>query len=52
MLTKVYNAQNAFEQHLAILNLFYFQMCKKKYMFEQASLYFLAAGNKIDFRIT
>jgi len=35
MLTKVYVARNAFEQALAILNLFYLQVRKEKYMFEQ-----------------
>jgi len=43
MLTKVYIAQNAFEQHLAILNLFYFQMRKKKYMFEQSEFVFFSS---------
>jgi len=35
MLTKVYIAQNAFEQALAIQNLFYLQMRKEKFMFER-----------------
>jgi hypothetical protein len=35
MLTKGYVEQNAFEQALAILNLFYLQMRKEKFMFER-----------------
>jgi len=52
MLTKVYIAPNAFEQALVILNLFYFQMRKKNVCLSKASLHFLAAENKINFRIT
>ena len=35
MLTKVYIAQNAFEQTLVILNLFYLQLRKEKHLFER-----------------
>jgi len=35
MLTKVYIAQNAFEQVIVILNLFYLQLRIEKYMFER-----------------
>jgi hypothetical protein len=52
MLTKVYVAQSAFEQALEILNLLYYQMRKEKCMFERSELHFLAAGNKVHFRIS
>ncbi len=43
MLTKVYIAQNAFEQALVILNLFYLQMRKEKYMFERSEFIFFSS---------
>jgi hypothetical protein len=52
MLTKVYVAQNAFEQALAILNLFYLQMREENTCLSHSELVFLAVGNKINFRIT
>jgi hypothetical protein len=39
MLTKVYVAQNEFEQAIEILNLFYFQVREEKYMFERSKMY-------------
>ena len=39
MLTKVYIAQNAFEQGVVILNLFYLRMREEKYMFERKRVY-------------
>ena len=42
MLTKVYIAQIAFEQALAIHNLFYLQLREEKYMFEQSEFVFFS----------
>ncbi len=46
MLRKVYIALNAFEQALAILNLFDLQMQKKNICLSEASLCFLAVEIK------
>ena len=43
MLTKVYIAQNAFEQALVTLNLFYLQLRKEKFMFEQCEFEFFSS---------
>ena len=42
MLTKVYIAQNAFEQALVIQNLFYLQVREEKYMFERSEFIFFS----------
>jgi len=42
MLTKVYIAQNAFEQAVVILNLFYLQVRLEKHMFEWSEFMFFS----------
>jgi len=43
MLTKVYVAYNAFEQALAIHNLFYLQVRKEKHVSEQSGFVFFSS---------